>query len=142
MDQDQARGVMNQLFYPIDGAPDLSDATAARLVDNILTGRLFSAPAPDFAAAIDRTLHDGVLHPQTAGASRRYTEPELLAFLGLVARELDARRPWPAPRFAKVDVAEWPTFGGATPIARVDRPAHQLTAPSATGSTTSTGCRC
>ena len=50
-----------------------------------------------------------------------------MSFLGRVSRELAARRPWPAPRFAKVDVAEWPTFGAATPIARVHRPAHQLT---------------
>jgi hypothetical protein len=127
VDQDQARGVMNQLFYPIDGAPDLSDATAARLVDNILDGRLFAASAPDFAAAINHTLRDGALHPQTSTISRRYTEPELLTFLGRVSSELDARRPWPSPRFTKLDVAEWPTFGGAVPIARVNRPTHQLT---------------
>lgn len=127
VDQNEARGVMNQLFYPIDGAPDLSDATAARLVDNIIEGRLFSAPVTDFAAAIDQTLRAGGLHPQTVSSTRRYTEPELMEFLGRVARALDSRRPWPPPRFAKLDVAEWPSFGSATPIARIDRPAHQLT---------------
>jgi hypothetical protein len=128
MDQDRARGVMNQLFYPIDGAPDLSDATAARLVDNMIEGRLFSAPVADFAEAIDQTLQAGALHPQTAEVSRRYSEPELLEFLRRVARQLDERRPWPPPRFTKLDVAQWDTFRDATAIARIDRPAHQVNA--------------
>ncbi|NMO50147.1 hypothetical protein HH310_02940 [Actinoplanes sp. TBRC 11911] len=127
MDQNQARGVLNQLLYPIDGAPDLSDATAARLVDNMIEGRLFSASVADFAAAIDQTLQAGALHPQTAETSRRYTEPELFEFLRRVARQLDARRPWPAPRFTKLDVSQWDTFGDAPAIARIERPTHQIT---------------
>jgi hypothetical protein len=127
VDQDHARGVLNQLFYPIDGAGDLSDATAARLAGNLIDGRLFSASVADFAAAIDQTLRLGVLHPQTAGMSRRYAEPELLEFLGRVARTLDERRPWPPPKLTKLDAAEWPTFAAATPIARIDRPMNQLT---------------
>lgn len=126
MDPDVARGVMNQLFYPIDGAPDLSDATAARVADNLIEGRLFAAPVTDFAAAIDQTRRAGELHPQTAGISSRYSEAELLEFAGRVARQLDERRPWPPPRFAKLDVAEWATFGHAAPIARIDLPRHEL----------------
>jgi len=128
MDQNHVRGVMNQLLYPLDGAPDLSEATAARLVDNMIEGRLFSAPVEDFAEAIDQTRQAGALHPQTAELSRRYTEPELLEFLGRVARHLDDRRPWPPPRFTKLDVALWNTFGNATPIARINRPTHQINA--------------
>jgi hypothetical protein len=126
MDQRQARGVMNQLFYPIDGAPDLGDATAARLVDNMIDGRLFSAGVEDFAAAIDLTLQAGTLDPQTAEASRRYTEPELIDFLRRVARELAARRPWPPKRFTKLDVTRWDSFGAAVVVARIDRPRHQI----------------
>src|SRR5688572_12027452 len=126
MDQDLARGVMNQLFYPIDGAPDLSDATAARLVDNLIEGRLFATTVAEFAAAIDHTLRAGELHPQTAEVSRRYSPPELLDFLRRVARQLDARRPWPPPRFDKLDVVHWDTFGQAAPIARIDKPEHQV----------------
>jgi hypothetical protein len=128
MDPDLARGVMNQLFYPIDGAPDLGDATAVRLVDNMIEGRLFSATVAEFAAAVDRTLRDGALHPQTAEVSRRYSEAELLEFLRRVARQLDERRPWPPPRFDKLDLVHWETFGHAAPIARIDKPEHQLSA--------------
>jgi hypothetical protein len=128
MDQDHARGVMNQLFYPIDSAPDLSDATAARLVDNMIEGRLFSATVAEFAAAIDQTLRAGTLHPQTAEVSRRYSAAELLEFVRRVARLLDERRPWPPPRFAKLDIAHWDSFGHAAPIARIDKPEHQLSA--------------
>jgi len=128
MDQDLARGVMNQLFYPIDGAPDLGDATAARLVDNMIEGGLFAATVAEFAAAVDQTLRDGALHPQTAEVSRRYSAAELLEFLRRVARQLDERRPWPPPRFDKLDVVHWQTFGQAAPIARIDVPEHQVNA--------------
>jgi alkanesulfonate monooxygenase SsuD/methylene tetrahydromethanopterin reductase-like flavin-dependent oxidoreductase (luciferase family) len=97
VDPNQARGVMNQLLYPIDGAPDLTDATAERLVDNVIGGRLFAASVTDFAEAIDQTLRAGALHPQTADLSRRFSEPELLEFLRRVARHLDDRRPRPTP---------------------------------------------
>ena len=98
MDPNQVRGVMNQLLYPIDGAADLSDATVARLVDNMIEGKLFSAPVADFAAAIEQTLRAGALPSSAAGISRRYTEPELLDFVRRVARHLDERKPWPPPR--------------------------------------------
>jgi hypothetical protein len=128
MDPNLARGVMNQLFYPIDGAPDLSDATAARLVDNMIEGRLFAATAAEFAAAIDQTLRDGALHPQTAEVSRRYSAGELLDFVRRVARQLDERRPWPPRAFDKLDVVHWDTFGQAAPIARLELPEHQVSA--------------
>lgn len=127
VDHSHVRGLMNQLLYPIDGAPDLSDATAARLVDNMVDGRLYSAGVEDLAAAIDLTLRAGALDPQTAEASRRFTEAELLEFLARVARELEARRPWPARRFTKLDVSEWGGFGAAAVVARIERPRHQIT---------------
>lgn len=126
MDPEDVRGVMNQLLYPIDGAPDLSDATVARQVDNLVDGRLFSTPVADFAEAIDETLRAGALHPQTAEMSRRFSEPELLDFLRRVARQLEDRRPWPPPRFAKLDVEQWDSFRDANAIARIDRPMHQI----------------
>jgi hypothetical protein len=126
VDPEDTRGVMNQLFYPIDGAPDLSDATAARLVDNILDGRHYALGVEDFAAAIGQVLQAGALHPQTVEMSRRYSEPELLEFLGRVARQLDERRPWPPPMFTKLDVSQWDSFGDATVLARVNRPTHAI----------------
>jgi hypothetical protein len=93
MEQNRARGIMNQLLYPIDGAPDLSDATAARLVDTMLDGKLFSASVADFAAAIEQTVRSGALPAGTAEVSRRYTDSELLDFVRRVARQLDHRKP-------------------------------------------------
>ncbi|MFD0520763.1 hypothetical protein [Paractinoplanes durhamensis] len=117
---------MNQLLYPIDGAPDLSDATAARLVDNMIDGQVYSTVVADFAAAIDQVLRDGALHPQTAAISGRYSEAELLEFLRRVAQRLAERKPWPPPLFTKLDVAEWPSFGDATVLGRIDRPMHAV----------------
>lgn len=126
MDPDETRGVMNQLLHPIDGAPDLSDATAARMVTNLIDGRLFRPPVAEFAAAIGQVLGAGALHPQTAAMSRRYTEAELLDYLGRVAHQLEERKPWPPPLLTKLDVSLWPSFGDATVIARIDRPMHAV----------------
>jgi hypothetical protein len=126
MDLDDTRGIMNQLLYPIDGAPDLSDATAARMVSNMIDGRPYSTPVAEFAEAIDLTLRAGALHPQTAEMSHRFTEPELLDFLRRVQHLLEESRPWPRPKFRKLDVTEWPSFGDATAIARINLPMHQL----------------
>lgn len=88
MDQSQTRGVMNELLYPIDGAPDLSDAVASRLVKNVLEGRLYSSTPEEFAAAIKQTLGDGKLDPQTVRISHKYDESDLLAFLDRVGEKL------------------------------------------------------
>lgn len=129
MDPNEVRGRMNELLYAIDSAPDLSDKVAARLVDNMIEGRPFaSTPVADFADAIDQTLKAGALHPQTAEMSRRYSEPELLDFLRRVAERLDARRPWQAKRFTKLDVSRWASFDDTAVIARVERPTHQISA--------------
>jgi hypothetical protein len=126
VDLNETRGIMNQLLYPIDGAPDLSDATAAHLVDNMIDGRHFAAGVTDLAAAVDQVLQAGAVHPQTVEASRRYSEPELLEFLRRVKQKLDERRPWPPPRFTKLDVSQWDTFGDAAVVARVNRPMYVL----------------
>jgi hypothetical protein len=126
VDLEETRGVMNQLLYPIDGAPDLSDATATRMVANMIDGRLFRTPVAVFAATIGQVLQAGALHPQTAGMSRRHTEAELLDYLGRVAQKLEERRPWPPPLLTKLDAAQWPAFGDATVIARIDRPMHAV----------------
>ncbi len=85
---------MNVLLYAIDGVPDLSDATAARLVDNMIGGPVFaSTPVEDFAAALDATMRSGALHPEAAETSRRYSEGELFDFVTRVSSLLAARRP-------------------------------------------------
>jgi len=127
MDPNEARGRMNELLYAIDSAPDLTDATAARLVDNMIEGRPFaSTPVADFAAALAQTVAAGALHPQTAEMSRRFTERDLFDFVTRVSAQLEARRPWPPKKFTKLDIAQWPSFGTATPIAQVNRPTHQI----------------
>jgi hypothetical protein len=127
MDPNEARGRMNVLLYAIDGAPDLSDATAARLVDNMIEGRPFaSTPVEDFAAALAQTVRAGGLDPQTAEMSRRFAERDLFDFVTRVSAQLEARRPWPPKKFTKVDVSQWPSFGGAAAIAQVNRPTHRI----------------
>jgi hypothetical protein len=128
MDWQTAQGFVNEILYGIDGAPDIRDeGIVSRTVDSMINGRYFPGSVAEYAAAIDATLRDGHLAPAVLGNSRRYSEAELLDLLRRLDRELDRRRPWPDPPFVKLDVAQWPSFDSARPIARIDRPAHQVT---------------
>jgi hypothetical protein len=127
VDSNLIRGLVNAVLYYVDRVPDLSDDdVAARWVDSMINRRHFPGSVEEYAEAIDRTVHDGRLPTDATELSRRYSEPELLAFLARLARHLDERRPWPPPAFLKLDIGRWSSFADARPIARINRPMHQI----------------
>lgn len=127
MDPDVVRGLINQLVYPLAGGGQLSDATAERLVDDMIEGTVFASSAAEFAEAVAATLSSGRLPGGTMQMVPRYSEAEMLQFVRRVADQLDRRRPWPRPRFAKLDPEQWIGFAGTVPIARVNLPTHEIT---------------
>jgi hypothetical protein len=127
VDSNMVRGLINEVLYYVDRVPDLSDDdVAARWVDSMINRRHFPGAIEEYAEAIDRTVRGGRLPTDATELSRRYSEPELLAFLARLARHLDERRPWPPPAFLKLDVGQWSSFADAMPIARINRPMHQI----------------
>jgi hypothetical protein len=127
MDPNLVRGLTNQLLYGIDRVPDLGDdATVERLADALINRRTFKQPVEGYFEALSEVLAAGRLPADSLGLTRRFTEPEILAFLDRLHRKLDAMRPWPRPRYLKLDVGSWPTFAQARGIARIDMPEHQV----------------
>ncbi len=123
---DKTRGVINQLLYPIDGAPNLGEEAVDMLVNYIIDGRLFIAGVEDFAAAIDDVIKIGALHPEAVEMSDRFSERELLEFLNRVIRKLEERRPWPPRLFTKLEVGRWASFGSTPVIAQINQPKYVL----------------
>lgn len=127
MDPNLVRGLTNQLLYGIDRVPDLADdATVERLADALINQRTFKQPVEDYFGALSEVLVAERLPAEALESTRRFTEPEILAFLGRLHRKLDGMRPWPRPRYLKRDVSLWPTFAQARGIARIDLPEHQV----------------
>jgi hypothetical protein len=128
MDANTARGLINQILYGIDRVPDLTaDDAVSACADSLINQRHFRHPVEEYAEAISHALHEGGVPAQAVESSRRYSAPDLLDFLTRLARRLDERRPWPDPAFRKLDPDEWSTFANATPVARINRPTHQVT---------------
>lgn len=127
MDPNMVRGLTNKLLYGIDRVPDLGDATMIdRLADAIINRRNLKDGVEAYHEAVGEVLRAGQLPPGSKDFVQRFSEPELLDFLGRLQRRLDALKPWPRPRYAKLDVDQWPTFAAARGIARLNVPAHQI----------------
>ncbi|MGC9669127.1 hypothetical protein ACNTMW_21540 [Planosporangium sp. 12N6] len=108
--------------------PDLSDETVVRrAADDLINQISFLHPVDEFYKAITLTVREGRLSPTALEiAGERHNEAEILRFLARLAQHLDQLRPWPAPAFPKLDVDAWNSFRDAKPIARIDRPMHQI----------------
>jgi hypothetical protein len=127
MDPNLVRGLTNKLLYDIDRVPDLADAAMVdRLADAIINRRNLKDGVEAYAAAVGAVLSAGQLPPGSIDFTRRFSEAEILDFLGRLHRKLDSMRPWPRPRYVKLDVDRWPTFANARGIARLNVPQHQI----------------
>jgi hypothetical protein len=98
-------------FDPLDERT--ADGVAQAMVDYHY---LVSGPTA-YLAGIEQGLSSDVV--LTDALSTRHSEGEFRAFLAKVRDRLLALRPWPEPRFRKLPVSEWESFGGAQPIAKI-----------------------
>ena len=58
---------------------------------------------------------------------RQFDDAQISSFLRALADRLDALRPWPEPRFRKLDSDTWTAFRDAVPIARLHASIRQVT---------------
>lgn len=124
MDENVVRGLINQLLYGVDQFRDLTaEAAVEHCAERIIGQRYFRQPAEWYKQALEVTLNEGSLPVQWRDLSRRFSETELLEYLARLDGRLDELRPWPRPRFLKLDISEWNGFGDAEPLATINRPA-------------------
>lgn len=127
MDANEYRGYVNAVLYGIDFVRELDEDAVRWLADSMIDQRHYPNPPAAYAGAIKAALAAGRLPAQTLGASKRYSERELLEFLARLDRHLDERRPWPRPAVLKLDVRRWSEFAAARPVARVAQTIDELT---------------
>ncbi|MEV6963486.1 hypothetical protein AB0M47_00095 [Hamadaea sp. NPDC051192] len=113
------RGTLNQILYLTDYYRELSDEDAAEMAGRMIEYDFFRSGPAAYREAIGHALGASVLLGENA-IEIRHDEPRVKEFLGKVATALDARQPWPAPRYRALGVQEWQTFGHAKAIAKAD----------------------
>lgn len=112
------RGIINQILY---GAQQgrLDDETAERTAQAMVDHRVFGAGPAAYLSAVEHALRSS--DTLVEGLPVRVPEAEFRDFLSRLRERLIAAQPWPQPRFRKLSVSEWPGFGDARPIARIDK---------------------
>jgi hypothetical protein len=112
------RGTLNQILYLTNYYRDLSDEDAAEVASRMIEYDFFDDGPAVYREAIGQALGSSVLMDEDA-VDTRHDESRLREFLGKVAAALDARRPWPSPRYRMLDAKQWETFGQARAIAKI-----------------------
>jgi hypothetical protein len=107
---------INEILYGVQFDP-LNERTVDGVAQAMVDHRyLVSGPAA-YLAAIEQALRsDAVL---TDALRTRHSEESFRAFLEKLRDHLLALKPWPEPRFRKLPVSEWESFGEAKAIARI-----------------------
>jgi len=112
------RGTINQILYGAQGGR-LDDETVDRTARAMIDYRVFVAGPATYLSAIEQALRS--TDTLVEGLPVRLQEGEFRDFLSRIRERLVALQPWPEPRFRKLPVSQWPSFGGARAVARIDR---------------------
>jgi len=111
--------IVNQILYLTNYNKELTDEVAQAYADRMIEHDYFPNGPAAYRDAIGQAIASG--GPVSTGdIDTPHDAPALREFLARVATALDARRPWPAPRFVQLDAAEWATFAQGKAIARID----------------------
>ena len=113
------RGTLNQILYLTNYYPELSDENADEIVGRMIEYDFFRSGPAAYREAIGQALGASVLLGEDA-VDTRHEESRVREFLGKIATTLDARQPWPSPRYRMLDVKQWETFGQARAIGKIN----------------------
>jgi hypothetical protein len=111
----KTRGLVNGLTYAVNLDHPITDAAVESVASNVLAQRVYSDPVPSFYSAAEAALQDSEGLGDSADADRRARD-----FLRRLLRALDERRPWPEPRYERLDASGWPKLMAAPVIGRID----------------------
>jgi hypothetical protein len=113
------RGPINALLYGLIYAPEITDEVVAGCADAAVNYTVLGDGPAVYYQAIQEALSSG--EPlDNLRQLPQFDEAQIAGFLRALAKRLDALRPWPEPRFVRLDASTWATFSDAVPIARLD----------------------
>ncbi|MEV5747944.1 hypothetical protein AB0L00_09005 [Actinoallomurus sp. NPDC052308] len=111
------RAIINGILHNVQFSRQLDDSVIERVAQRIIKRPQFDLTPEEEYTALTEALRSG---DQLVGdIPLRHDEPSVREFLIKVQNRLDALRPWPAPPYLYVDIANWNRFDGARPIARI-----------------------
>ena len=88
------KGRINAILYGLIFTRELDDASVRSTADAVLDGRTMPLGVTAYYGAIEPALRSG--EPLNDMIQAPHSEEAIRDFLGRLAAELDARRPWPA----------------------------------------------
>jgi hypothetical protein len=112
------QGPINQLLYGLSFTREITDEVVAKFADAAVEYTVLGLGPEVYHWAIQEALASGDVS-LTASRPPQFDHVEVEGYLRALAARLDELRPWPEPKFRRLDVATWSTFGHAVPIARL-----------------------
>jgi hypothetical protein len=113
------RGPINALLYGLIFAPEITDEVVTGCAEAAVSYTVLGDGPEVYHEAIQDALASGE-RLDNLRQLPQFDEAQIAGFLHAVATRLDALRPWPEPKFRRLDAAAWATFENAVPIARLD----------------------
>jgi hypothetical protein len=113
------RGPINGLLYGMIFEPEITDELVKGCANSAVNyTELGDGPAV-YYEAIQQALASGE-RLDGLGQLPQFDQAQIAGFLRALADRLDALRPWPEPKFLRLQASTWATFANAVPIARLD----------------------
>jgi hypothetical protein len=113
------RGPINGLLYGLIFAPEITDELVAGCADAAVNYTVLGDGPKVYYEAIQEALASGE-RLDGLGQLPQFDQAQIAGFLRAVANRLDTLRPWPEPKFLRLEASTWATFANAVPIARLD----------------------
>jgi hypothetical protein len=113
------RGPINGLLYGLIFAPEITDELVEACADAAVGYTVLGDGPGVYYEAIQRAFSSGEIL-DNLGQLPQFDQNQIADFLRGVATRLDALRPWPEPKFIRLEASTWATFTNAVPIARLN----------------------
>jgi hypothetical protein len=113
------RGPINGLLYGLIFTPEITDETVTDCADAALNYTVLGSGPEVYYEAIQKALTSGE-RLDGLGQLPQFDQAQIAEFLRALADRLDALRPWPEPKFLRLQASSWARFAHAVPVARLE----------------------
>jgi hypothetical protein len=117
---------INEILFGLKFAQEITDETIRWNADNAVHYTVLDLGPEAYYQAISEALASGE-RLDSLGQLPQFDQAQIASFLRALAIQLDALRPWPEPKFRRLEPAAWATFEHAAPVARLDASVVEVT---------------